>query len=677
MRDKAHLAVVVARHWVIEIDGANQINRSGNTQLSIHTDLLGPLLKGNRMNKFERIAKLWLAGLLSTILVAGCGGGDSAVPVGAPPTVTAVAPQANSVAVPINIKKITANFSKAMNVTSLNASSFTLSCAGTPVTGGGAVTYLAAGNVATLPLPAATNLPVNTLCTATVTTGAKDTAGVALASAFVWTFTTGAVADTIPPTVALTVPVAGAPAAGTNTLINATFSEDMDPTTITGTTFTLVNTTLGGTAVAGNVSYVVGSRIASFTPTTPATLPASTLFTATISTVAADLAGNALAVSKVWTFTTGAGASTDVIPGVAGSPGASPTNPTVISSIPSNGAINVPTSTNSSTNVVTGRVLTATFNQAMNPATIISPLTTFTLKESLTGTNVPGTVTMNAANTIATFTPTAPALTANMGYTATVTTAARTAGGAAMARNVVWSFTTKATAFTGQAPVNLGLAGNYTIFANTGIANAVTPAAITGDMGVSQAVTSTAITGFALNLPAGSAFSTSAQVTGNVYAFDYAAPTPTNVTTASADMGSAYTDAAGRLLPDFVDLSGGILGGLTLAPGLYRWNSAVTLPFGSNVTLSGGPNDVWILQITGTVTTAANTNVFLTGGALPKNVFWQVAGATVTVGAGAHFEGVVLAQNAMTFGNQASVSGRLLAQTAVNLSQNAITPPAP
>lgn len=233
------------------------------------------------------------------------------------------------------------------------------------------------------------------------------------------------------------------------------------------------------------------------------------------------------------------------------------------------------------------------------------------------------------------------------------------------------------TTHLGPAPVNLRLAGSFAIFADTGISNATTPAAITGHMGVGPGVTSTAITGFALTLQAGSSFSTSAQVTGRVYAFDYAPPAPTIVTTASTNMGAAYTDAAGRLLPDFLDLAGGNLAGLTLVPGLYRWGSAVTLPFGTNVTISGGPNDVWIFQITGTLTTGASTSVFLTGGARAKNIFWQVAGTSVSLGANAHFEGVVLAKFAINFGNQASANSRLLAQTAVNLDQNTVAQPAP
>jgi hypothetical protein len=367
------------------------------------------------------------------------------------------------------------------------------------------------------------------------------------------------------------------------------------------------------------------------------------------------------------------------LPGVAGAAGASATNPTVGSASPGSNATNVPTQVNGSGNIVTGSLLTATFSEAMNPLTI-TPLGTFTLKETIAGTNAPGTVTMNAANTVATFQPTA-ALVANKGYTATVSTAAKNTGGTAMPSPIAWSFTTDAVASTLQAPIDLGLAGNYAIFADTGIANATAGTVVTGDIGVGPGVTSTAITGpWALVLPAGGAFSTSVgQVTGKVYAHDYASPTPVDVTTASTDLALAYDDAAGRTagVGPFLNRGGGTIGGLTLDPGVYTWGTDVTVPFGTNLTLSGGPNDVWIFQIAGTLTTGAATRVNLIGGALPKNIFWQVAGTSVTLGATAHFEGIVLAKFAINFGNQASANSRLLAQTAVNLDQNAVTQPAP
>jgi hypothetical protein len=178
-----------------------------------------------------------------------------------------------------------------------------------------------------------------------------------------------------------------------------------------------------------------------------------------------------------------------------------------------------------------------------------------------------------------------------------------------------------------------------------------------------------------LNLPAASAFSTSPQVSGKVYAFDYAAPSPVNVNTTANDMGTAYTDAAGRTagVGPFLNVGAGTVTGLTLAPGVYTWGSAVTIP--TNLTLSGGPDDVWIFQIAGTLDLAASKQIILIG-AKAKNVFWQVSGA-VSLGANSHFEGVVLGKTAINIGNQASANSRLLAQTAVNLNQNAITPPAP
>jgi len=361
--------------------------------------------------------------------------------------------------------------------------------------------------------------------------------------------------------------------------------------------------------------------------------------------------------------------------------GSASAGPTLRSSSPSTSATNVATSINRN-NVVSGKDVTATFSQPMDPTTISSSpagtLRTFTLKETA-GNDVPGTVTMNAGNAMdaaniqATFTPTASALLPNSSYTATVTTSAKDAGGTPMASPVSWSFTTTAAAFTGQAPVTLGLACNFAIFADTGIANATAPAVITGDMGVGPGVTSTAITGFALTLPAASTFSTSSQVIGKVYAFDYAPPTPTTVTTASTDMLTAYNDAAGRSPPDVIGLGGGSLDGQVLTPGLYRWNTDVSLSVGSTVTLAGGPDDVWILQITGTLATGANSQIVLTGGAQAMNVFWQVAGSSVAMGANSHFEGTVLAKFAINLVNQASVTGKLLAQTAVNLDKNTIT----
>ena len=219
----------------------------------------------------------------------------------------------------------------------------------------------------------------------------------------------------------------------------------------------------------------------------------------------------------------------------------------------------------------------------------------------------------------------------------------------------------------GPAPVVLGSAGTYVILAKSATSNVPT-SAITGNIGLSPAAASF-ITGLSLSLPAGGAFSTSPQVTGNVYASDYAVPTPTNLTTAIGDMQTAYVDAAGRTTPDHTELAAGNIGGLTLPAGLYKWSNTVTIP--TNVTLQGGPNDVWIFQIAGGITQAAGARVTLTGGALARNVFWQVFGV-VTIGTTAHMEGQVLSQTSITLNTGASANGRLLAQTAVTLAGNTV-----
>jgi hypothetical protein len=222
-----------------------------------------------------------------------------------------------------------------------------------------------------------------------------------------------------------------------------------------------------------------------------------------------------------------------------------------------------------------------------------------------------------------------------------------------------------------QAPVNLGTAGSFVILAKSGVST-VPASAITGDIGVSP-IDSTAITGFALSLTANSPFATSAQVTGKVYAPDYAAPTPVNLTTAIGDMQTAYTDAAGRTIPDFTELGAGQIGGLTLVPGLYKWGTDLLIS--SDVTLDGGPNAVWVFQIAGKITQANGTKIHLAGGALAANVFWQSFG-DVSLGTSTHFEGIILAQTAINLATGASINGRLLAQTAVTLEGNAVTAPA-
>ncbi len=217
--------------------------------------------------------------------------------------------------------------------------------------------------------------------------------------------------------------------------------------------------------------------------------------------------------------------------------------------------------------------------------------------------------------------------------------------------------------------VDLGTAAGFVILAKSGISTA--PAsAITGNLGVSPAA-ATYVTGFSLIADATNVFSTSAQVTGKVYASNYASPTPANLTAAIGDMQLAFANAAGRAAA-VTNLGAGNIGGKTLTPGVYKWTTGLLIP--TEVTLSGGVTDVWIFQIAQDLTLSNGTQVALTGGALPANVFWQVSGA-VTLGTTAHIEGVVLSQTAIALQTGASVNGRLLAQTAVTLEGSTVVEP--
>lgn len=222
----------------------------------------------------------------------------------------------------------------------------------------------------------------------------------------------------------------------------------------------------------------------------------------------------------------------------------------------------------------------------------------------------------------------------------------------------------------GPDPVSLGSAGNYVILAKSAISNVPT-SVVTGDLGLSPAAASY-ITGFDLTR-VGTKW-TSAQVIGDVYAADNDPPTPTDLTTAVADMQTAYTDAAGRKSPTFLDLGAGSIGGLTLTPGLYRWTSTVTIP--TDITLAGEPDAVWIFQVTGDLKLSADQDMILSGGARASNIVWQVAGG-VELGTGSHAEGTMLAKTEISLGTGASINGRLLAQTSVHIAGAAVTEPAP
>ena len=446
----------------------------------------------------------------------------------------------------------------------------------------------------------------------------------------------GAHSDTTAPSVSFTNPLDTATGVATNRKITAIFSEAMAPASCTPTTFTV-------SAVPGTVTCV--GRTAIFAPT--GTLAATTIYTATITTGVTDLAGNALVANRVWTFTTGTTA--DAIA------------PTVSSTNPADTASGVAINGNT----------TATFSEAMDPATIIG--TTFTM----TGpglTPVSGTVT--SSGSVATFTP-ANTLAATTLYTATITTGVTDLAGNVLVANKVWTFTTGTTAAVNPAAVNLGTAANYAILAKAGVAT-VPSSVVTGNVGVSP-IARGGLTGWSLITEPTDTFFTSAQVVapGKLFAADnVGGTTASDLTTAVLNGEAAYTDAAGRSATSAAttNVGAGTLTDLTLVAGVYEWGSAVTIP--TDLTLSGSATDVWIFKVGGTLDMAAAKNVILSGSAQSKNIFWQVSGAT-TIGANTHFEGIILDATGITFGNLASINGRLVAGTAVNLDATTVTQPAP
>ena len=224
---------------------------------------------------------------------------------------------------------------------------------------------------------------------------------------------------------------------------------------------------------------------------------------------------------------------------------------------------------------------------------------------------------------------------------------------------------------SGPDAVNLGTAGDFVILAKTGI-SATGATAITGDIGVSAAA-ATYITGFGLIMDASGTFATSSMVVGKVYASDYTDPTPTMLTTAVSDMETAYTDAAGRISPDYTELYAGDLTGQTLTPGLYNWGTGVLISEGG-VTISGAENDVWIFQVAQNLELADGAMVTLSGGAQAANIFWQVAGQ-VTLGTTSDFKGIVLCQTQIVMNTGATLNGRALAQTAVTLDASTVIQP--
>jgi hypothetical protein len=587
----------------------------------------------------------------------------------------------------------------------------------------GSVSYDASGQVATF-LPSA-NLPVSTLCVATLTTGAQDTGGIPLQAAFVWSFTTSSAPDTTAPTVTSVNPAQDAVAAS-NTAVTASFSEDIAPSTLSARSFTL-KTTVGDIPVVGTVAYSAEARTATFTPTSPSPLPTNTSFTATVSTTVTDLAGNALATNKVWTF------STSVAPDT--------TAPTVSTVVPAQSAV-----------AANNTLVTATFSEDIAPSTISA--SSFTLKTTVGDSPITGTVAYSVGARTATFTPTSPSpLPANTSFTATVSTAITDLAGNAMVANKVWTFTTAALADTTPPtvvlvnPIDTGTAVciNKTVRAtfseamdpltlttatvklaplsnlNATVAAVVSydtinkiasidPSAnlaanamvadkvwqftsgtsecqlpvplgsssnfailasaaitniptsiITGDVGLTPD-TGAGITGF-------SSPGSCPEIVGRMYAVNASGPTCALIdaallSNAKTDALAAFTNAnnAVRGTPTPISTN---LAGLTLYPGLYASGTTIDLSAGGSLTLDaqGDANAVFVIRSATAITTLSTSQVVLSGGAKASNVFWT-AGSAITLGANSIMKGTLVAGTAITLQTGANLEGRALNQGA-------------
>ncbi len=324
--------------------------------------------------------------------------------------------------------------------------------------------------------------------------------------------------------------------------------------------------------------------------------------------------------------------------------------PIVVSTNPDQGATNVPIN----------RIISASFNTRMNPATINQ--VSFTLHGP---TQVEGVVTY--ADSTAFFTP-ASNLAPNTDYTARISTSVKEVRGNALQADYVWTFRTNATV----APplVNLNTVAQFGIIAGVGISNNAGFSEIHDmDIGISPGVRSS-ITGFPPGLV----------LNGAMYASDDIAPLgiPAMLIQAKQDLTLAYQSAKTANSPAHITVAGD-LGGTTLAPGIYRSTSTLLIQSGDlTLDAQGDADAVWIFQIASNFTTVggAGGNVILSGGAQAKNVIWQV-GSSATIGGFTSFKGNVLALTDITMNSGATAEGRMLASNGavVLTSDNIITKP--
>lgn len=356
--------------------------------------------------------------------------------------------------------------------------------------------------------------------------------------------------------------------------------------------------------------------------------------------------------------------------------------PTLLSSNPSNGAINVPLFVVGAGNTATATSVRATFNEAMNPTSLA---TAFVLKESISGQSVGGQVGLSANNTVATFVPTRT-LAANTQYTATVALGATSATGVPLAATYAWMFTTGAMGSVGQAPINMGAAGAYLALGGSAIESLSTsaqPTRVNGQLGVFQSDT-IVVQGFTQSTPAGAGLIGSGGIQGSAA-----------LVNVQRDLGLALAEANLRTLQQIrvgdTDLALTLVNDVTpgvFPPGLYTsvlgtlgssGSAALSLKQG-NITLDaqGNPDAVWIFKAGSTLDVGDTRQVILANGARASQVFW-VVGSSVTVGDQVAFKGTVLAASSITLGTPAllgtQLEGRAVSGTSLSLNYATLNKP--
>ncbi|MES2277747.1 MAG: ice-binding family protein [Bacteroidota bacterium] len=670
-----------------------------------------PTLNTTRVRKSRGYSKIfnttWSMVLVLMALAIGCKKDTFVATPGVCPLVlTDPMDKAVDVILP---KVITATFNTPMDAATITKTTFTISQGATAISGTVAPTANAAVYTFTPDVP----LSPFILYTGTITTGAADKFHTALVSNYSWTFTSiPQVTLTSGPATGGNTTGAGTFAQGSVTAVTATpnagfvFTNWTENTTVVSTSSSYQFTIAGNRTLVANFTAVVAGNFAvvlSAAPAAGGTTGGAGSFSSgsTVTTTATPAAGytfvnwtengTAVSTSSSYQFTLTGNrtlvANFKVIPasqlalvlssnpaagGSTSGAGSYAAGTSVTATAIPNAGYNF-TSWTENGNVVSNSAA-YTFALGAN-RTLVANFTAITF--TLTVTAVNGTViknpnqaTYNSGSTVQlTATP-------NLGYTfsswsvdasgstnpLTVTMNAN--------KNITANFTLNPAIGPGQ--VNLGLAGNYNMLTKSGISTTGVTS-IQGDLGVSPAA-ATAITGFGLIMDASGQFSRTPIVTGKVYASDYAAPTPNNLTIAVNNMQDAYTTANGLITPaPIVDLFAGNISGRILAPGLYKWSTGVLIS-NAGVTLAGGPNDTWVFQISQDLTVNNAAIITLTGGAQAKNIVWVVAGQA-TLGSNVDFSGIILSKTLISVNTNSKVTGRLLAQTAVTLNADTIVLP--